>query len=738
MAYAIRWLGEWSGQDPGTLLADLPGDTGELAPYRQLLAGGRRPTEPGAPLLSIFSRVVGPHGREGVPQRYWLPKVLSLATGEVPEEEAQARQTDLSALWKGFAQEAMHVLKLPVDADARFEAFTHLLHRWAWAVPCSYGEPGVSLYDEFRALSALVFASGCAATPAGEFLLVGGDIPGIQRFVYTITSKGAAKGLRGRSFFLQLLGDAVVQRLLARLGLPETNIIYAAGGNFMLLAPAGEEKTVAEIAVAINREMLAAFEGDLALCLACHPLPAGQAGSGDFAEASRILHRRLGQQKHRLFADLARENWELAFGPRGQGQPTFCAVCQHEQRKGEKGRRLEDGGWKCEQCHGFEELAQAIAQDTLLLFVSDRRPGGRGKGWQELLWQLTGHWYDFAPDLKREVAVGSRVYSVNYLDFLAEYAQGFRLIANITPREADGQVRTFEDLADGAVGLKRVGVLRMDVDDLGQVLTRWLPERTLASTAALSHALDRFFTGRLSSICREVMADPQMTGVPGQRGDLLYVIYAGGDDLFVVGAWDLIPLLAERIQRQFAAYVGHNPDLHISAGITLEDRKFPLYQAADRAGEALERGAKEWVRQVGGRQVKKNALSFLNQGVGWEEEGYLFVKELTEQLVWLTTEQGVPRSLLTTLRAICAQYEEDLRRARERGLKDDKVYYGPWLWRKVYRLSRIGQRYDKGETKQIAEAIKKLEEDLLTGEQMPRVGLATRWAEYLTRGEEAR
>jgi hypothetical protein len=75
-----------------------------------------------------------------------------------------------------------------------------------------------------------------------------------------------------------------------------------------------------------------------------------------------------------------------------------------------------------------------------------------------------------------------------------------------------------------------------------------------------------------------------------------------------------------------------------------------------------------------------------------------------------------------------------VRRARERGLEGNKVYYGPWMWRKVYQLSRIGQRYEREAAQQVAEQIKDLETRVLTRENMPFVGLATRWAEYLTRG----
>ena len=68
-------------------------------------------------------------------------------------------------------------------------------------------------------------------------LLIGGDISGIQKFIYTIASKKAAKTLRGRSFYLQLLTEAVLRFVLGELELPYTNVIYAGGGHFFLLAP---------------------------------------------------------------------------------------------------------------------------------------------------------------------------------------------------------------------------------------------------------------------------------------------------------------------------------------------------------------------------------------------------------------------------------------------------------------------------------------------------------------------
>jgi CRISPR-associated protein Cas10/Csm1 subtype III-A len=73
-------------------------------------------------------------------------------------------------------------------------------------------------------------------------LLVGGDISGIQKFIYTISSKGAARMLRGRSFYLQLLTEALLRYTLVELGLPYSNVIYSGGGHFYLTGTAFRQR----------------------------------------------------------------------------------------------------------------------------------------------------------------------------------------------------------------------------------------------------------------------------------------------------------------------------------------------------------------------------------------------------------------------------------------------------------------------------------------------------------------
>ena len=53
-----------------------------------------------------------------------------------------------------------------------------------------------------------------------------------------IKSEGASRELRGRSFYLQLLTEAIALWILRRFDLPITNLLLASGGHFYLLCAA--------------------------------------------------------------------------------------------------------------------------------------------------------------------------------------------------------------------------------------------------------------------------------------------------------------------------------------------------------------------------------------------------------------------------------------------------------------------------------------------------------------------
>ena len=69
-------------------------------------------------------------------------------------------------------------------------------------------------------------------------LFVGGDLSGIQKFLYNISSKKAAVSLKGRSYYLQQYMNNVCTKIedaVNQVGAKHVEVIYNSGGKFYLL-----------------------------------------------------------------------------------------------------------------------------------------------------------------------------------------------------------------------------------------------------------------------------------------------------------------------------------------------------------------------------------------------------------------------------------------------------------------------------------------------------------------------
>lgn len=655
--------------------------------------------------------------------------------------------------WGKFSIEFQALGHLTNFSDEQlFEGFFHLFRKWTSGLPGTCGGEGISLFEQWKTIAALVFATGddWERGPGESFTLIGGDIPGIQDFVYTITSRGATRGLRGRSYFIQLLGDAVVHRLITEFGLSSVNIIYAVGGNFMLLAPTAINEKLQKISEELERSLLHSFEGDLAICLASEPINLQQIRTSEFSNpVSRSLKEKIAAQKQRRYSFVATSEWSSLFAPQGKPGNKHCEICQRmlglkegiEIQDDESG---EEPSYRCKACDGFQQLARDLADATSIVLTTNKPKSTQH--WQEALFNICGKYY-LLYDGNYTPSQQDWVYLLNDPDFSGK-AHGYRLLANTTPKVTKedltehkediekgahaGDIRTFSLLATLSKGFKKVGVLRMDVDNLGSIMAFGLTERNMVSTSTLSSALDRFFTGWLNTICTQV----------NEGNERLYTIYAGGDDLFVVGSWDLMPVLADRIRSDFSRYTGNNPSLHISAGISLEDRKFPLYQAADRAGEA-EQKAKDHVREIPASAnatpmqepelEKKNAITFLGVACKWDQ--WELVKDYHEIIIELIKTYEIPQALNQLIQDIYNQYQQQVLDAKKKKVKShQKIVYGPWIWRAAYGLTRLSKRSGKQE-------VDKMIRKLLTACQKPEtlefVALASRWAEFERREEKS-
>jgi len=157
--------------------------------------------------------------------------------------------------------------------------------------------------------------------------------------------------------------------------------------------------------------------------------------------------------------------------------------------------------------------------------------------------------------------------------------------------------------AEQAEGIGRLGVLRMDVDNLGAAfVTGFSGEyNTLSRTATFSRQLSMFFKRSINPLLHDAKR-------------AITIIYSGGDDMFLLGAWDDIVEAALEINKAFRRYT--QGKLTVSAGIGMYPGKYPVHVMARETGE-LESHAKG--KREGG--AEKNAVTLFTPALcfGWEE-----------------------------------------------------------------------------------------------------------------------
>ncbi|MER3450203.1 MAG: type III-A CRISPR-associated protein Cas10/Csm1 [Chloroflexota bacterium] len=656
-----------------------------------------------------------------------------------PQEKPSAAEAEYSRLWDGLSR-SLEALgqAFAGDAEAYLAGLFTVLQLYLWAVPSAYYRDAadISLFEHLRttaALAAAIFNSDSADADLDralegdysglQFDLVAGDLSGVQAFLYTLTSRAVARGLRGRSFYLDMITELSARWLLKRLGLPVCNLLYAGGGRFYILSYPVPDYRFGDLCRELEQAFLAKFEGQLYLALARVRLT-----GTDIDDPARYAQKwvgelgaALGRAKDRRFAAAGAR----LFLPQGGGPPEqVCAVCG---REGADKPLVDDSERRqCGICADLAELGRDLAEANGLIL----HPTGPENP-PDSLWPFLGYRLEIVESFgQASFEPGCIVQSFNpdphklpelFKLFASRDARplvGWRFRPQVVPRlgpDAPEHIADFETLAGRSEGAGLLGILRMDVDNLGRVFSRGLGDRaTPARYSTLSFLLRLYFEAGVDLICRQLDREPGS----------LYLLYSGGDDLFIVGSWDLIPKLALRIRQDFARFTG-NGALTLSAGIYLADHHRPLYQTAEAARRALE-AAK--ARRQHGRPVK-DGVAFMDRVFGWPELEALAAD--AERLRGLVAgENGPGRVLLHRLMGLYLLQQADRARLR-RSQASERPHYGPWVWRTIYYLGRLAELYNREELRRLAWEVHD------NPGRLEVMAYAARWAELLTRKKEA-
>jgi hypothetical protein len=248
---------------------------------------------------------------------------------------------------------------------------------------------------------------------------------------------------------------------------------------------------------------------------------------------------------------------------------------------------------------------------------------------------------------------------------------------------------SLEELAEG-LGARRIGALRMDVDNLGALFQEGLrPDGPrLVRYASLARLLTGFFQYHINNLCVGQGLPSDVTrllpAAPAQRR--VHIIYSGGDDLFLVGHWHDVAELSFDLYQAFAAYTCYNPAVTLSGGFVVQRPTFPLYHLAKRAEDA-EKAAKDHDRST------KNALAPFHQSsifgadtaaLKWEATGQVTAFDLLALVQMLLQELCVPGRSQLELKVPRA-FLTHLFEVVETQASTDKLY----LPKLLYALSRV-------------------------------------------------
>ncbi len=672
------------------------------------------PSNPPQQLLSIFSRLGESTGRVFVPLR----ELALTEDALMPNPEALAKpQAAYAVLWASFRREAEGLANVE-SLDAYLEGMLALFQRFTWCIPSAYygSDPDISLYDHSRTVAALAACLSTLDDDAISVLLtktgdqpvvtfIEGDLSGIQRFLYTIPARGAAKQLRARSLYLQMLTDAAARWLLRHAGMPAVNLIYSGGGRFFALLPYVDDgdESLAEAQRTFDRLLLKHHDGDLYLSMGWAHLAAQDFTSPDrFSTCWHAVTAATGAVKRARYGQLPDDElFESVFEPRMQGEHDELWLRRSERDEIDEDQDAARGAASAFG-QSLEALSRRLAQaDYLLVSIVAPTPGppaGYDAALRELGLEVQpvrseefGHqWRSGPPASEVDYALLQglrRAPEERDLTFVRHQwscpvVGALRFTVNVTPMLNEGhQPATFDDLQKAASGegaIKRLGVLRMDVDDLGAIFAEGFrnpqtqtSRASLARVASLSFALSLFFEGWVGELCarinREVVVDiPSEEGGHVDRVEAVYAVYSGGDDLFIVGRWDVLPKLAYAIHSDLTRYAAGTDRLHLSAGITLHGGKYPLYQAAEEAREALD-SAKA--------QEGKNAVCFLGRSLQWAQWDELTA--VRDELHTLVSVNNAPRAILQSLLQLYDDYDHALRAATPNKAGEAQILWGP-------------------------------------------------------------
>lgn len=579
----------------------------------------------------------------------------------IPKDQTAAAG-EYQSLYDGFLEGLKGLYHKNQDKALWFEHAESLVMLYASSVPAARAGhviPDVSLYDHLKTTAAIAAAlylyhhqTGAMLVPdikenkTKKFLLVSGDFYGIQNFIFSSaeSQEKRSKMLRGRSFSVSLFSELAADMICRNIGLPSVSVILSAAGKFTLIAPNTPKalEAIDEAEKSINEWLINAAYGETAIGFSFVEAAPRDFIKGKFSSLWDKLKQRMETKKfHKIdlslfggaitgYLDGFQNNLKSPVCPFCGKRPSH-PLCEGSRFSGEKISA-------CKLCRDHIFLGENLVKNNLVA-ITATDAGIKGDN-NKLLEPVFGRYQvAFLDGGLNDMAANGKL--LKYWDVSPAKNSAFnkhvtaRFINGHVPiysmedfnderllwgkKDPDKKLAQIDEISPGApktfahianqsltlkegkyAGVEALGVLKADVDNLGLLMTCGLKgeQFTLSRLATLSRQLNYYFSIYLPDLLKS-----------RKEYHNVYTVFAGGDDLFLIGPWNCMTRLAQDIRNSFSDYVCRNPEIHLSAGISLHKPNRPVGLMAQASESELE-AAKD-----GGR----NRMSLFSETVLWHE-----------------------------------------------------------------------------------------------------------------------
>ncbi len=615
-----------------------------------------------ARLVSIFDQI-NLHKKmnwDDIPEdqrHYHHLKAIDELEAAFPVNREISQKSDYATLFEQFLGD---LKELPLDfgIDHYIASINSLLEKFTWCIPSSTYKtmPDIPLYDHSTTTAALAqalavyqaetgIACGAKADTEEKFLLVGGDLSGIQKYIFGIDKShaaGVAKMFRARSFYIQMITHTVILNLLQKLELHRVAKIMDAGGRFILLVPATPQiKTaLADFELELQQWFYTQFNGVISLNFSYQiTMTEADLRQNKFSDCLDQFNDQLEERKLHKFDRLFASGCSpvMAMESSDYNDNGVCNLCQIAPASDEAAARYaqKNRGKQlsiCPDCQNLiDDVGTKLPKSKYLLLRKTTDTATTLPLFGDLAMEFTN-----APDSKKHAD------SIDILNLDKRGVFSYHAVAGHLPLISEGDIshwqqmqiinkksdeyfykddlvengkpKTFQLLAESACSIGKIdqknhgksllGAFKADVDNLGFIFSIGLGNRiSISRFAGMSRMINHFFANHLVQRIEDKYPD-------------IYLVFAGGDDLFLLGPWTQVIEFAEQIGDEFQKYVAGNKDVTLSAGISVVKPLLPMHTIADETEKLLEESKD---RKSNSGETIKNGITLFDVTTSWNK-----------------------------------------------------------------------------------------------------------------------